>query len=137
MNPARSASSALYALIAPGNLQRRVARDRRAKFLALAHTWCTQSAMKSDTGIASKRRLIGARRRIAARASGREPRRETLLELLDQLRNAFVAPAAVTDRVIDRDSLGLRAVGELHLNGVADRTLVGVEVVATERRDSP
>jgi hypothetical protein len=50
-------------------------------------------------------------------------------ELVDQYRNAFGAPPAVTQRILDRHFRRPAAVGEEDLQRVGDRTLARVEIV--------
>ncbi len=53
-----------------------------------------------------ERGLVGARGFDRAQRAASKQRRETARELLEQLRDAFLAAAAVTDRIVDGDALG-------------------------------
>src|SRR5690606_10593313 len=53
-------------------------------------------------------------------------------ELVDEQRNALRAATSMPERVVDRDAPSRRPVREAHLDGVADRALIGVVVVPRE-----
>src|SRR4051812_13778969 len=78
-------------------------------------------------------RLVGARGLDASALRRVESRRQIGTELLDELRNAVGPPPSMADRVVDAYALAVRAVIEEHLDRVADRALIGIHVVATER----
>ena len=90
--------------------------------------------MKSSTASASNRSWSAHAAAIAIALLRAEQRREIALELRDELRDAFGAPAPMADRIVDGHALRARAVREPHLHGVTDRALVGVEIVAAEFR---
>src|SRR5438045_4168316 len=77
-------------------------------------------------------RLVRARGLDTRDLRRAETRLEVLPELREQQRDPLGAPAPVADRIVDRDARAARAVLEEHLERVADRALVGVEVVAAE-----
>src|ERR1035438_6074856 len=54
-------------------------------------------------------------------------------ELRVEQRNALLAPPPVADRVLHGNAPGCRAAAEKHLDGVCDRTLARIQVVARER----
>src|SRR5688572_3547411 len=61
---------------------------------------------------------------------GREFPPQVGAELGFKQRYALLAAAAVPDRILDLDVLGLAAVLEEHLDRIRDRTLARVEIVA-------
>src|SRR5207302_6506871 len=62
----------------------------------------------------------------------REAAREIALELLDEVRDAFLAPALVADRIF-HDHLGQgAAVVELHRQRIRDGALLRIEVILAE-----
>src|SRR5436190_21170719 len=63
---------------------------------------------------------------------GREAPRQVALELLDQERHAFLAPALVADRVFDQHLRELLPVLELDGEAIGDGALLRIEVVAAE-----
>src|SRR5262245_60495980 len=60
----------------------------------------------------------------------REAPRDVRLELLDQHRHAFGAPPPMADGIFDDDLARSAAIVELDRDGIRDRALFGIEIVA-------
>ncbi len=72
--------------------------------------------------------------RIASCCLCREAAREVGPELLDQQRNAVLAPTLVTDRIFDYDFVELRSVVEFDRQRIGDRALLRIVVILRELR---
>src|SRR5438105_12283065 len=62
----------------------------------------------------------------------RKAARQVGLEFFNEQGDALLAPAAMSDRILNEDFLEPRAVVELDGDGVGDRALVRVEVILGE-----